>query len=166
MTSSGLVECDENGANVHLWDFGQIYQITRMQTHDERFEIQLNSGKSVWYDCTFLYIAIYLSFFLSLLSYICIPSDIYIFFRYRYESNERDVILTTLLDACLHERNGQTIVTAHEMCISMHIAPTPLIMALLPRCILRDQTEHAYYFGKEGYTVISIIQNTHYNYTF
>ncbi|CAK4326232.1 unnamed protein product, partial [Aphanomyces euteiches] len=115
MTSTSLVECDEHGSNVRTWNFAQVHQITRLQHHEERFEIQFNSGKSMWYD-----------------------------------SEDRDVILTTLLDACMHDKHGQTVSNAHEMCIGMHIAPTSLITSLLPRCILRSPDEHAFYFGSDG----------------
>ncbi|KAH9101504.1 hypothetical protein AeMF1_021778 [Aphanomyces euteiches] len=115
MTSTSLVECDEHGSNVRTWNFAQVHQITRLQHHEERFEIQFNSGKSMWYD-----------------------------------SEERDVILTTLLDSCMHDKHGQTVSNAHEMCIGMHIAPTSLITSLLPRCILRSPDEHAFYFGSDG----------------
>ncbi|ETW05761.1 hypothetical protein, variant [Aphanomyces invadans] len=130
LTSSYVVECDENRTNVRLWSFDQVHQITRLQHHDERFELVLANGKSLWYD-----------------------------------SVERDVMLATLLDACMHVKTDATIANG-AMCIGMHIAPTALIMPLLPRCILRTLDEREFYFGQGGMGMYYLSKISHSRDTF
>ncbi|RHY30323.1 hypothetical protein DYB32_004408 [Aphanomyces invadans] len=130
LTSSYVVECDENHTNVRLWSFDQVHQITRLQHHDERFELVLANGKSLWYD-----------------------------------SVERDVMLATLLDACMHVKTDATIANG-AMCIGMHIAPTALIIPLLPRCILRTLDEREFYFGQGGMGMYYLSKISHSRDTF